>query len=113
MNIVADQGDHCHSVVALCLRVGMSRQNYYAARRLRQRREIDEGLLLELVRCPSKPSRGKNVSKVPFSGCHCHSRIGALCQWTDKLRELAGNATESNLTQRCRSLSVETTKKTG
>jgi putative transposase len=50
VNVVADQGDHCHSVVALCLRVGMSRQNYYAARRLRQRREVDEGLLLELVR---------------------------------------------------------------
>jgi transposase InsO family protein len=28
----------------------MSRQNYYAARRLRQRREIDEELILELVR---------------------------------------------------------------
>jgi transposase InsO family protein len=28
----------------------MSRQNYYAARRLRQRREVDEALILELVR---------------------------------------------------------------
>jgi transposase InsO family protein len=28
----------------------MSRQNYYAARRLRQRREVDETLILELVR---------------------------------------------------------------
>ena len=28
----------------------MSRQNYYAARRLRQRREIDEAMVLELVR---------------------------------------------------------------
>lgn len=28
----------------------MSRQNYYAARRLRQRRESDEGLILELVK---------------------------------------------------------------
>lgn len=28
----------------------MSRQNYYTARRLRHRREIDEGLMLELVR---------------------------------------------------------------
>jgi len=27
----------------------MSRQNYYAARRLRQRRQVDEGLILELV----------------------------------------------------------------
>jgi putative transposase len=29
----------------------MSRQNYYAARRLRRRREIDEEMILELVRC--------------------------------------------------------------
>jgi putative transposase len=34
----------------LCERVGMSRQNYYAARRLRQCREIDEELILNLVR---------------------------------------------------------------
>lgn len=34
----------------LCARVGMSRQNYYAARRLRQRRQIDEALLLDLVK---------------------------------------------------------------
>ena len=39
-----------HSVSELCDRVGMSRQNYYAARRLRQRREVDEGLILELVK---------------------------------------------------------------
>jgi len=38
-------------VSELCDRVGMSRQNYYAARRLRGRREIEEGLVLELVRC--------------------------------------------------------------
>lgn len=38
------------SVSELCVRVGMSRQNYYAARRLRQRRQIDEDLILELVR---------------------------------------------------------------
>lgn len=31
-------------------RVGMSRQNYYAARRQRKRRRIDEDLVLELVR---------------------------------------------------------------
>jgi putative transposase len=30
--------------------VGMSRQNYYACRRSRQRRDVDEGLILELVR---------------------------------------------------------------
>lgn len=34
----------------LCDFVGMSRQNYYAARRLRQRREVDEGLVVELVK---------------------------------------------------------------
>jgi putative transposase len=50
VNVVADQGDHGQSVVALCARVGMSRQNYYAARRLRRRRQIDEALILELVR---------------------------------------------------------------
>jgi putative transposase len=32
------------------VRVGMSRQNYYSARRLRQRRHIDEELILELVK---------------------------------------------------------------
>jgi transposase InsO family protein len=37
-------------VSALCDRVGMSRQNYYAARRLRQCRDVDEALILELVR---------------------------------------------------------------
>jgi putative transposase len=37
-------------VKELCDRVGMSRQNYYAARRLRQRRQVDEVLMLELVR---------------------------------------------------------------
>ena len=34
----------------LCEYVEMSRQNYYAARRLRQRREIDEALIVELVK---------------------------------------------------------------
>lgn len=38
------------SVSELCDRVDMSRQNYYAARRLRQRRQVDEALILELVR---------------------------------------------------------------
>lgn len=49
MNVVADQGDRSRSVATLCARVGMSRQNYYAARRLRQRRQVDEALILELV----------------------------------------------------------------
>lgn len=52
MNQVVDQGakEAGISVSVLCGRVGMSRQNYYAARRLRGRREIEEGLVLELVR---------------------------------------------------------------
>lgn len=50
MNEVADGADCRPSVAALCMRVGMSRQNYYAARRLRQRRQIDEAMILELVR---------------------------------------------------------------
>jgi putative transposase len=37
-------------VTMVCERVGMSRQNYYAARRLRQRRDIEEDLIVELVR---------------------------------------------------------------
>ena len=50
MNAAADQPEAGHTVKVLCDRVGMSRQNYYAARRLRKRREIDEDLVLELVR---------------------------------------------------------------
>jgi len=38
------------SISALCERIDMSRQNYYAARRLRQRREIDESLIVDLVK---------------------------------------------------------------
>ncbi len=37
-------------VSELCGRVGMSRQNYYAARRLRQRRAVDEDVIVELVK---------------------------------------------------------------
>lgn len=50
MNLVAEEGDHRHGVARLCARVGMSRQNYYAARRLRQRRGVDEAFILGLVR---------------------------------------------------------------
>jgi putative transposase len=52
VNKVADQGakDAGIRVSELCERVGMSRQNYYAARRLRQRRQVDEALILALVR---------------------------------------------------------------
>ena len=37
------------SVAALCRAVGMSRQNYYKQRRSRQRRQVEEGLVVELV----------------------------------------------------------------
>lgn len=52
MNTVVDQGAKQAGIQVseLCDRVGMSRQNYYAARRLRQRRQVDEALILELVR---------------------------------------------------------------
>ena len=52
MNRTVDQGAKQAgiSVRELCDRVGMSRQNYYAARCLRHCREVDEKLVLELVR---------------------------------------------------------------
>ena len=50
MNTVSDQEDARYSVTRLCAWAGMSRQNYYAARRLRQRRLVDEGLIVELVK---------------------------------------------------------------
>ena len=50
VNDIADDSSERPSVAMLCARVGMSRQNYYAARRLRQRRQIDEALILELVK---------------------------------------------------------------
>jgi putative transposase len=51
VNTVVDRGARQAGIRigTLCDRVGMSRQNYYAARRLRQQREIDEGLIVELV----------------------------------------------------------------
>ena len=53
MNRVVDAGAQLMgiSISTLCERVEMSRQNYYAARRLRQRREVDEGLIVDLVKC--------------------------------------------------------------
>jgi transposase InsO family protein len=52
VNRVADAGAEAEgiSITMLCERVEMSRQNYYAARRLRQRREVDESLIVELVK---------------------------------------------------------------
>lgn len=37
-------------VGAICARAGMSRQNYYKARRFRQRQQVDEDLVIELVK---------------------------------------------------------------
>ena len=52
MNDVVDQGVKRSGIhiSELCHRVGMSRQNYYAARRLRQRRQVDEDMIVELVK---------------------------------------------------------------
>jgi putative transposase len=50
VNDIADSSGERPNVSVLCARVGMSRQNYYAARRLRQRKQIDEALILELVK---------------------------------------------------------------
>jgi putative transposase len=48
------------SIQKLCDRVGMSRQNYYSARQLRTRREVDEQFILEQVRAErsSQPRLG-------------------------------------------------------
>ena len=37
------------TIVALCREVRMSRQNYYRERRQRQRQQVDEELVVELV----------------------------------------------------------------
>lgn len=52
MNDVVDGGakEAGFRIGDLCEYVDMSRQNYYAVRRLRRRREIDEALIVELVR---------------------------------------------------------------
>ncbi|RPI73983.1 MAG: IS3 family transposase, partial [Desulfobacteraceae bacterium] len=38
------------SITTLCEKVGMTRQNYYKSRQVRQRQSVDEGLIKELVR---------------------------------------------------------------
>jgi len=52
VNTVVEGGakDAGLDIKQLCNYVDMSRQNYYAARRLRQRREIDEAMIVELVK---------------------------------------------------------------
>ena len=42
--------EECYSITELCVEVGMSRQNYYAVRRERKHREIDEEMILRWVR---------------------------------------------------------------
>ena len=50
-NVVESRAsDAGFKITELCDYVDMSRQNYYAARRLRQRREIDEAMIVELVK---------------------------------------------------------------
>jgi len=49
--VVDDGGtEKMFSISDLCRRTGMSRQNYYAARKHRCRREVDEKLVIELVK---------------------------------------------------------------
>jgi putative transposase len=52
VNGVAETGaqEGGKGIARLCRHAGMSRQNYYAARRLRQRRQVDEALIVELVK---------------------------------------------------------------
>ena len=52
MNDVVEHGAQAAgiSISSLCSRMGMSRQNYYAVRHERQRRHIDEDLVVELVK---------------------------------------------------------------
>ena len=49
MNILVEQKDCQYSIATLCARLEMSRQNYYAVRRERHRRQIDEALVVALV----------------------------------------------------------------
>jgi putative transposase len=52
VNGVAEAGaqEGGKGIARLCRHAGMSRQNYDAARRLRQRRQVDEALIVELVK---------------------------------------------------------------
>jgi transposase InsO family protein len=52
VNDVVDRGAQArgYTIGDLCEHVDMTRQNYYAARRLRRRREIDEALIVALVK---------------------------------------------------------------
>lgn len=54
------------SIRRLCTRVGMSRQNYYAGRRERRRREIDEELVVELVKAERRAQPRIGTRKLLF-----------------------------------------------
>jgi putative transposase len=58
------------NIAALCRRTGMTRQNYYAKRKRRQESEVDEGLILELVRKEryDQPRLGGRKVKCLISG---------------------------------------------
>jgi len=54
------------SISSLCERTGMSRQNYYAVRRERHRREIDEELVVELVKAERRMQPRIGARKLLF-----------------------------------------------
>jgi len=58
------------SVVAVCLKVGMTRANYYARRKARRRRQVDEVLVAELVRAERQlqPRLGTRKLQVLIQG---------------------------------------------
>lgn len=47
---LGENGERSGNVKLICAKLGMSRQNYYAARKRRQRQEVDEALVVELVK---------------------------------------------------------------
>ena len=53
-------------VTRLCRCVGMARQNYYKVRKLRQRKEVDESLILELVRAERAMQKKLGCNKILF-----------------------------------------------
>ncbi len=54
------------TVSAVCRRVGISRQNYYARRKGRQRRQVDAGLIVALVRAERKVQPRLGTRKLYF-----------------------------------------------
>jgi putative transposase len=58
------------SVVAVCRRVGMTTANYYARRKARRRRQVEEDLVVELVRAERQlqPRLGARKLRVLIQG---------------------------------------------